>query len=418
MSSFHKIPGVADMALISRRLIEPYKGLGSSLWSMFFATMINRFGDFVGAFLALYLTRILHYDSVRSGAVISLVFAASMAGSFLSGRLADALGRKRALIATQVGSALVNFVLAFLWSRPWAPFLIAVGSFFGGGARPLIGAVLTDLAPPEKRKEVFGLQYWSINVGVAFGPLVAAFLFDRAIDLLFAGNALCTLASVLLIARGVKTRIAAKAATSLERNDERGALRAFLARPILLAFLGLTLANSLTYSQTFFALPLSLSASFGVDGPRYLGFNISLNALLVIVLSIPVTRIMRGLPPLICMAISGLFYVVGFGMLAFHLPLWGYAISTAIWTTGEIVGSNIFGIFVARHTPANWRASFQSFMSLGFGGGNTIGPLIAGPLIAAGGAPTLWVSVAGLCALWSIGALFMARWDSSIQATT
>ncbi len=416
MSSSPQIPGLAFVSSVSNRLIEPYRNLGSSLWSMFFATMINRFGDFVGAFLALYLTRILHYDSVRSGAVISLVFAMSMAGSFLSGRLADTLGRKRALLAAQAGSALVNLVLAFLWSQPWAPFLIAFGSLFGGGARPLISAVLTDLAPPERRKEVFGLQYWSINVGVAFGPLVAAFLFDRAIALLFAGNALCTLVSVLLIGRGVKVRAAGKAATALERDDERGALRAFLARPILLAFLALILLNSLTYSQTFFALPLSLSANFGVDGPRYLGFNISLNAILVIVLSIPLTRLMRGLPPLVCMSISGLFYVLGFGMLTFKLPLAGYAISTAIWTTGEIVGSNVFGIFVARHSPANWRASFQSFMSLGFGGGNTIGPLVAGPLIAAGGESTLWVAVAGLCALWSVGALFMARWDSSIKA--
>jgi len=381
---------------------------------MFFATMINRFGDFVGAFLALYLARILHYDSIRSGAVVSLVFASSMAGSLLSGRLADFVGRKRALLFAQAGAATVNLIVVFLWARPWAPFLIAFGTFLGGGARPLISAVLTDLAPPERRKEVFVLQYWSINVGVAFGPLVAAFLFDRAIAFLFGGAGLCTFASVMLIARGVRMPKASRAASSLERHDERGALRAFFARPILAAFLGLSLLNSLTYSQTFFALPLSLSTNFGPDGPRYLGWMISLNATIVILLSIPVTRLFRGLPPLVCMAVSGLFYVVGFGMLGWRLPLAGYAVSTLIWTLGEIVGSNIFGIFVSRHSPANWRATFQSFMSLSFGGGNTIGPLVAGPLIASGGEATLWTAVAALCATWAVGSLFLARWDASI----
>lgn len=415
MSSHSERP--SSVVAVVSRVIEPYRGLGSSLWSMFFATMINRFGDFVGAFLALYLTRILHYDSVRTGAVVSLVFASSMAGSFVSGRLGDLVGRKRALIIAQSAAAGVNLALSLLWSRPWAPFLIAVGAFFGGGARPLIGAVLTDLAPPARRKEVFGLQYWSINVGVALGPLVAAFLFDHAIALLFGGSALCTAFSVLLIARGVDMPAHAGAASSLERSDERGAFKAFLARPILLAFMAISVANSLTYSQTFFALPLSLSTSFGVDGPRYLGFMISLNAALVIALSIPVTRALRGLPPLVCMSLSGLFYVVGFGMLSFKLSLAGYAFSTAIWTLGEIVGSNVFGIFVARHSPANWRASFQSFMSLSFGAGNTVGPLVAGPLIAAGGAPVLWTGVAVLCAVWSVSTLFVARWDSSIAPT-
>jgi len=60
------------------KLLGPYQGLGASLWSMFFATMINRFGDFVGSFLALYLSRILGFDAARTGLTISLVFTASI----------------------------------------------------------------------------------------------------------------------------------------------------------------------------------------------------------------------------------------------------------------------------------------------------------------------------------------------------
>lgn len=383
---------------------------------MFFATMINRFGDFVGVFLALYLSKILHFEPVKAGAVISMVAAAGLAGSLLSGRLADVIGRKRSLIAAQTGSALGNLVLVFFWSQPWAPVLLALSSFSAGGARPLIGAVLTDLAPPAKRKEVFGLQYWSINVGVAVGPLVAAFLFDHAITLLFAGTALCTLVSVALIATGVKVPRVAHASTSLERHDERGAIRAFLARPILLAFAGISLVSSLTYSQTGFALPLTVSAVFESDGPRILGWLISLNAVLVIVLSIPITRLLRSVSPMTCMAMSGLFYIVGFGMLSFKLGLGGFVVSTIVWTIGEIVASTNIGIFVARHSPANWRASFQSFMGVFFSGGWTFGPLVAGPLIAAGGSSTLWAATAAFCAFWGLCSLFVDRMDKKIVA--
>ncbi|HET7838823.1 MAG TPA: MFS transporter, partial [Rectinemataceae bacterium] len=322
------------------RLITPYRGFGPSLWSMFFATIINRFGDFVGPFLALYLSRALAFDAARTGLMVSVVFGASTLGAFASGRVADSIGRKRALMACQTLAALMNLAVGFDYAAAWAPWLIAVGSFFRGGARPLIGAVLTDLAPKDRRKEVFGLQYWCINVGSAVGPLVAAALFNGALPWLFRGDAACTLASVLLIARGVRMPAGAgAAATSLERHDERGALRAFLARPILLAFALIALASSITYSQTGFGLPLTLSALFGPLGPRYFGYLMSLNGLAVIALSVPIARLLRNRRPLACMFFSGAFYVVGFGIYAFPLGFAGFCAATLVWTIGEIVAA-------------------------------------------------------------------------------
>jgi MFS family permease len=401
-------------------LIDPYRSLGMSLWTMFFATMINRFGDFVAPFLALYLSRSLAFDPERAGAMIAVTFGASTLGALVSGRFADALGRKRSLIACHTAAALFNLAMSFLFRQTWAPWLIVAGSFFRGAARPLISAVLTDLSPAEKRKEVFGLQYWSINVGVAVGPLVAAFLFTSHLPWLFRGDALSTLLSVALIAWGVhppsRHGVASSgvAATSLERHDERGAVRAFFARPILLAFCVVALLNSVTYSQTGFALPLTLSTTMGSHGTFFFGVLLSFNAVLVILLSIPIARLLRARSPLSCMALSGIFYVAGFGMLAFRLGAWGFIVSTAAWTTGEIVAATNVGVFVAKHSPANWRGSFQSFTGVFFQGGWALGPLLAGPVMRSGGFTLLWLGVAALCAIWAAAALLVDRWDSRI----
>ncbi|HTX73888.1 MAG TPA: MFS transporter [Rectinemataceae bacterium] len=401
-----------------RRLLEPYRALGSSLWSMFFATMINRFGDFVAPFLSLYLSRALGFDAAHTGTLVALTFGASTVGALFSGRLADALGRKQSLLGCQAAAAACNLAMSFLFREAWAPWLIVVGSLFRGAARPLIGAVLTDLSPLNRRKEVFGLQYWSVNVGVAVGPIVAAFLFNNHLPWLFRGDALSTLVSVALIATGVTMPSrAASAATSLERRDERGALRAFLARPILLAFCALALMNSMTYSQTGFSLPLTLSGSMGASGTTFFGFMMSLNAIVVILLSIPVARLLRSRAPLFCMALSGLFYVVGFGMLSAPLGRGGFVLSTIIWTIGEIVAATNIGIFIAKHSPENWRGSFQSFTGVFFQGGWSIGPLLAGPLVKSYGYHVLWLAVAALCLVWAGGAILVDRWDSRIGAT-
>jgi len=396
------------------RLVEPYRGLGPSLWSMFGATMINRFGDFVGFFLALFLTRVHGYEAARAGAVVSTAFAASALGALVSGRIADAFGRKRCLVACQLACAAANLAMSFFYARAWAPWIAVAGCAFRGAARPLIGAVLTDLAPAGRRKEVFALQYWSINVGVAFGPLVAAALFDRALAWLFRGDALCSMASALLIARRVHAAGAAPGA-GLEREDQRGALRAFLARPILLAFAGLSLASSVTYSQTSFALPLTVSQRLGEDGPRFFGYLMSLNAILVLALGIPVARLLRPRSPLWCMSLSGLFFVAGFGMLAAPAGRAVLVASTVAWTAGEIVNSVNMGVFLAKHSPSNWRGSFQSFQGLFHQGGWAAGPLAAGPLLGAGegrrGLALLWGAAAAACGLWAFGALALERWD-------
>lgn len=405
-------------------LVAPYRGLGGSLWSMFFATMINRFGDFVGAFLALYLSRSLGFDAARAGLVVALAMGSSALGAFASGRIADKIGRKRCLIACHALAAAFDLAMSFLCGYAWAPALVIAGNFFRGGARPLISALIADIAPPERRKEAFGLQYWSINVGVALGPMVAAFLFERALPWLFRGDAICTIAAALLIARGVHAPPPGSRAArgGLEKADERGALRAFAARPILLCYGLLALASSLTYSQTNFSLPLKITSSMGEGGSAFFGAMISLNAVIVLVLSIPIARLFRSRSPLWCMALSGLFYVAGFGLLAAPidgLTLGGrglFALSTFVWTLGEIINAVNMGVFVAKHSPENWRGSFQSFTTVFFQAGAALGPLAAGPVLAGLGHPALWIGAAALCAIWGAGSLVLDRWDRRIAA--
>ncbi len=76
---------------------------------------------------------------------------------------------------------------------------------------------------------------------------------------------------------------------------------------------------------------------------------------------------------------------------------------------GEIIQSVNIGVFVSAHSPTNWRASFQSFTSSCSQGGHSLGPLAAGPVMAALGSGGLWGLIAGVCALWGLGAAALDR---------
>lgn len=397
------------------KLIAPYRKLGLSIWFMFFATMINRFGDFVSLFLSLYITDVLGYDKGTAGLLVTITFLISSVGALFSGRIADLFGRKRCLIIFQVLGSLLTLATGFLLNFAWAPFLLVGANFFRGCARPLIGAILTDLAPVDKRKAVFGLQYWSINVGVALGPYVAAKLFESNLPWLFFGDAITSFIAILFILFGVVMPKNAHIGNSkLESHDNRGALRAFLSRPVLVMFCFIGLLSSFTYSNTSFLVPLHTKELFGTQGLDLVAQAVSFNAVLVLVLSIPIARLLISLSPLKCMAISSIFYLFGFGMFALPLNMSQYLFATFIWTLGEICNSVNMGVFQAKYTPINYRGAFNSFTGVFYSVGFALGPWLLGSFATQTSIALTWALVSGISVVWGLMAFFLDLLDKKV----
>jgi len=91
---------------------------------------------------------------------------------------------------------------AFLDKSTAIPWLIIVSNLFLGGVLPCINAMLTDIADPEKRKAAFPLIYLGTNIGVAIEPIVAGFLFNNYIRLIFLLDAAVTLISLIPVMMG------------------------------------------------------------------------------------------------------------------------------------------------------------------------------------------------------------------------
>ena len=107
-----------------------YKGLNQSVYVLFIATMINGVGIFVYPFLALYLTQRLGYSALEAGSFMTVASLLYVPGSFLGSKLADKIGRKPVMVASQL---LMDgcFILCGFWEgSPIIPFLILIGLFF------------------------------------------------------------------------------------------------------------------------------------------------------------------------------------------------------------------------------------------------------------------------------------------------
>lgn len=392
--------------MIFIKYFDTYKGLPKSIYIIFLAQVINRFGDFVLPFLSLFLVRKLGLSYVSAGFAVTLTTMATIPGSFAGGKIADHIGRKKSYVIFQMAAAFFLLLCVFTVNPQIFIALICMSTFFNGGVRPIISAMITDVLPADKRQIGFSLSYLGINLGVALGPIVAGFLFNHYIPLMFIGDAATSFLAVTLVIFNIKETLPANDNKNIreeEKSETGNVFTVLFNRPRILIFLIIDIFICITYTQTNFSLPMMMTHVFGSNGAKNYGFIMSSNAITVLVMTAIVTRKIRKWNVLNVMAVSGLLYVVGFGMITFihSMPL--YILSTFIWTIGEIMNATNFGVYIANNTPQNFRARFNAVTSLSWGIGAVIGTSFMGRYIDYMGINAVWPLVSVMALIGAAG---------------
>jgi len=387
-----------------------YKGLNKPVYVLFIATMINGVGIFVYPFLALYLTQRLDYTALEAGTFMTIASLLYVPGSFIGSKLADMIGRKPVMVISQL---LMDgcFILCGFWEGSTIiPFLILVGLFFDGATDPAREALKTDVTTIEDRQVSFSLLYLGHNLGYAFGPVIAGYLFYANPKWLFWGNALAGILSTLLVLWKIKETKPSKELLNAsmdwkttEKGEEGGIIKALLTRPKLLLFAFFITFFSYAYSQTLFALPLLTTDLFGLQGAPLYGKMMALNGIVVVLFTPLLVSKLRRFHPLANTVLSGLLYTVAFFLFAFaKLPL-SFLILTALFTIGEIISATNEHFYVANNTPISHRARFSAILPIIMGTGHAMAPLIGGAIIASASMNLLWVSTGASALVGSLG---------------
>ncbi len=397
-----------------KKYFNAYQGLPASLYILFGATVINSTGMFVFPFLTLYLTGRLGMTQEEAGFFIMIVSLAYIPANFIGGKIADTFGRKKLMVIAQVISGLLYIPCGFPGVGSNIRWFLLASVFFDGMTDPARTAMMTDLTTPETRRPAFSLTYLGHNLGFAFGMVIAGFLFEKYTSWLFWGNAIAILAAITLVAFKVKetkpTHEQVEASFGTGRQDEghRGnILQAILSRPNLIIFTALTGLYGFVYAQHRFILPLQAKAFFGDRGPVIYGTLMTLNAVMVILLSTPIMTLTQHWKPINAVALAGLLFALGFGLIGLAPSVLLIYLTTAIWTLGEIVNATNEGTYVANHTPISHRARFQAFLPLLGGLGWTISPPVVGAFTDRFGLRTAWPFLGAIAVIASIAIYYL-----------
>ncbi len=392
-----------------------YRGLPRPVYALFAAEVLNGLGIFVFPFLTLYLTRILGMSQREAG---DWLFAASLAylpGSMLGGKLADRIGRRKVMLASQLGAGAFLALAGSFRLSAFLPVFVLLYLACDGVTDPARSAMTTDVTTPENRQASYSLLYLGHNLGFAGGPLIAGFLFEKAPSWLFWGNGIAALAASTLVVALVPETKPDRAAIerslrsdSSEKAHEGNLFSALRSRGFLVVFTLLTTWYGFVYAQHRFALPLQAGELFGDKGAALYGSLMTLNALMVIALNAPIVAALKRFKPVANVAFAGVLYALGFGMLAFVRSPWLFFASTALWTIGEIVNATNEPAYVANHTPMSHRGRFAAILpivgSLGYSASGPVG----GRVLEASGPPAMWILSAALALGASAGLYLLA----------
>ena len=380
--------------MVFRSAVRDYRALPGPIWALAAARMVNAAGSFVFPFLTLILTDRLGFDESQAGVVIMVSTTMFVPGSLIGGWLADRLGRKTLLIASQAASALCLGIVGFMDLSPTIIWFILAMEFFLGLMMPASSAAAYDLTTPENRKSAFSLLYLSWNLGFAVGPLLAGYLYESHFRWLFLGDAGTTwlsLVFILLFLPETRGWTAPMSEASAEKPEEGSTAALLWKRPALLVFVVLMVVPWFIYAQHSFAMPMFAKALFPETGAALYGRAMSLNAVIVVVLTVPLIRLTRCLRPVANVAIHAVLYGLGFGLLALFQSPPAFYLSVLIWTSGEILGATNIEVYTANHTPASHRGRFTSILPLISGTGRAISPWLTGLFLMGRPLESVWL---------------------------
>ncbi len=375
------------------------------LWS---GQAVSTAGRMITAVVLPYQVYVLTGDVIAVGALSLVQLVPILVFTLGGGAVADAVDRRRLLLLTQLGLAVVTLGLALLALVPAPPVagiygLAFVAAGLGSIDQPTRASAIPRLVPPERLQSAISLNQIVFNAGAVIGPAIGGIVIAALgvapaylIDALTYGAAILALLLMRPIppAPGAMRPSIAAVVEGLRFARRR--------RPVLGTFIADLIAMVFGSPRSLF--PAMALDVFGV-GPAGLGLMSSATALGAMVAALFTgwtTRLQHpGRAVLIAIGVWGVG-IAGFGLFTFSFPL--AILCLAIAAGADVVSAVIRSFIVQSMTPDALRGRVSSIHILVVTGGPRIGDAEAAAVAALAG-PATSVVVGGMLTVAGIAAL-------------
>ena len=361
-------------------------------------------------FISIYFHAELGLSMSEIGIFFGVMALVRSVFQMIGGELSDRIERRYLLVHSQFYRAIAFGLLALSIYFDWGFWMIAIGmainSVFGAVFHPTANALVSDILPAEKRLDGYAITRSMGTLGWAAGPAVGGFLAHYSYSLLFFLSAIVTFLSGAVFLWFLKS-------PAYTRNTERFKFRDLLsikddpnlAKHSLLIFLLYLVVAQLIAPFSVYAVEMA-GISEGQLGMLYM-----VNGLLVVLLQLPTTNLLRNMKLTYQLALGGLIYAIGYGMVGIYSGFTYFLVAIIIVTLGEICMSPPSLALTSRMAPEGRMGRYMGIFSFFVASGWSFGPLYGGFILDyASSSPILaWTLISSLAMFSAIGYFIFSK---------
>ena len=384
------------------------------------STFIDRVGGtMIQPFYSLYIVQKFGVNMTTIGLLFGLWSISGVIGNMLGGALTDKIGRKTMIVAGLILSATTSILMGVvneLWAFALVSTVVGMLSDIAGPAR---GAMTTDMLPPERRAEGFGIVRVVGNLAWIIGPALGGLLAGKSYMLVFIADAVASIITALIVIWKIP-ETKPESTPEQEKESFLDTIKGYgkVAKDgLFLAYVLISMLLITVYSQMYSTLSVFLNQQHNIPADGY-GWLMSMNAALVVIFQISITRSTRKKPPMLMMAVATVLYGVGFTMFGFVDQYWLFMVSMAVITVGEMVHIPTSSGLVANLAPEDKRGRYNAFAGLSWGIPNIYSTFLAGLVMDNLDPNLVWISAGCICVVTMIGFLILNPYAQKRLQTT
>ncbi|MFD0825924.1 MDR family MFS transporter [Neobacillus sp. M.A.Huq-85] len=351
------------------------------VWVLLIGTVLARGSAFMTLpFLSIYLSRNMDLPPVVIGLTVGMSPLMATVGGFIGGHLSDRYGRKRVMLLSLFTLAIVYYGFTIASSQGWFIFLNALNGLCNSFFEPTSQALMADITDNKNRMKAYSLRYTAINIGASVGPLIGAYLAATSAKMSFAITGTTYLLYAIVLFFFLQRLVIPQQKESKKTVSIINAFRIIRKdRALMFLILGSILVN-IGYVQLDSNLPQHLEAKLQ-NGVVIFSVLLTINAVMVVVLQMPISHIAEKFKPMQAMLAGSIFMAAGLFGFSF-ISGWVTAVfSIILLTLGEILIFPSSSILIDHLAPEHLRGAYfgaGQFRKIG----NFLGPVLGGFLLS------------------------------------